>query len=57
MIWGLPMRAFVLTGYGAVSDNVQLAEIPDPVAGPGEVLGLGLTVPPTLRARADQLIE
>jgi alcohol dehydrogenase len=32
------MRAFVLTGYGAVSDNVQLAEIPDPVAGRGEVL-------------------
>jgi alcohol dehydrogenase len=38
MIQGLPMRAFVLTGYGAVSDNVRLAEIPDPVAGPGEVL-------------------
>jgi alcohol dehydrogenase len=32
------MRAFVLTGYGAVSDNVRLAEIPDPVAGPGEIL-------------------
>ncbi len=32
------MRAFVLTGYGAVSDNVRLMEIPDPVAGPGEVL-------------------
>jgi alcohol dehydrogenase len=32
------MRAFVLTGYGAVSENVRLAEIPDPVAGPGEVL-------------------
>jgi alcohol dehydrogenase len=32
------MRAFVLTGYGAVSDNVRLAEIPDPVAVPGEVL-------------------
>jgi alcohol dehydrogenase len=32
------MRAFVLTGYGAISDNVRLAEIPDPVAGPGEVL-------------------
>jgi alcohol dehydrogenase len=32
------MRAFVLTGYGAVSDNVRLAEIPDPVAGLGEVL-------------------
>src|SRR5579872_2510718 len=35
---GLPMRAFVLNGYGAVSDNVRLAEIPDPVAGSGEVL-------------------
>jgi NADPH:quinone reductase-like Zn-dependent oxidoreductase len=32
------MRAFVLTGYGAISDHVRLAEIPDPVAGPGEVL-------------------
>jgi alcohol dehydrogenase len=32
------MRAFVLTGYGAISDNVRLAEIPGPVAGPGEVL-------------------
>jgi alcohol dehydrogenase len=32
------MRAFVLTGYGAISDNVRLAEIPDPVAGSGEVL-------------------
>src|SRR3981081_2654842 len=32
------MRVFVLTGYGAISDNVRLAEIPDPVAGPGEVL-------------------
>ena len=32
------MRAFVLTGYGAVSDSVRLADIPDPVAGPGEVL-------------------
>jgi alcohol dehydrogenase len=32
------MRAFVLTGYGAVSDNVRLAEIPDPVAGHGEIL-------------------
>lgn len=32
------MRAFILTGYGAVSDNVRLAEISDPAAGPGEVL-------------------
>jgi alcohol dehydrogenase len=32
------MRAFVLTGYGAISDNVRLTEIPDPIAGPGEVL-------------------
>src|SRR5882672_5948707 len=32
------MRAFVLTGYGAISDNVRLAEMADPVAGPGEVL-------------------
>jgi alcohol dehydrogenase len=32
------MRAFLLTGYGAISDNVRIAEIPDPVAGPGEVL-------------------
>src|SRR5258706_12981416 len=33
-----PMRAFVLTGYGTIADHVRLAEIPDPVAGPGEVL-------------------
>src|ERR1700733_9147805 len=32
------MRAFLLGGYGAISDNVRLGEIPDPVAGPGEVL-------------------
>jgi alcohol dehydrogenase len=32
------MRAFVLTGYGAIAYNVRLAEIADPVAGPGEVL-------------------
>jgi len=31
------MRAFVLTGYGAISDNVRLTEMADPVAGPGEV--------------------
>ena len=32
------MRAFVLVGYGAISDNVRLAQLADPVAGPGEVL-------------------
>ena len=32
------MRAFLLTGYGAIADHVRLAEIPDPVAGPGEVV-------------------
>jgi len=32
------MRAFVLSGYGAISDHVRLTEIPDPVASPGEVL-------------------
>src|SRR3984885_5259167 len=32
------MRAFVLTGYGAISDNVRLGEIADPAAGPGEVV-------------------
>ena len=32
------MRAFVLTGYGAITDNVRLAQLPDPVAGSGEVL-------------------
>lgn len=32
------MRAFVLTGYGAIADNVRLAELADPVAGPGEVV-------------------
>jgi alcohol dehydrogenase len=32
------MRAFVLTGYGTISDNVRLAEIPEPLAGPSEVL-------------------
>src|SRR5258705_3745645 len=33
-----PMRAFVVTGYGTIADHVRLAEIPDPVEGPGEVL-------------------
>ena len=32
------MRAYLLTGYGAVSDNVRLAEISDPRAGAGEVV-------------------
>jgi len=32
------MRAFLLGGYGAISDNVRLGEIPGPVAGPGEAL-------------------
>ena len=32
------MRAFLLTGYGAISDHVRLAEIADPAPGPGEVL-------------------
>jgi alcohol dehydrogenase len=32
------MRAFVFTSYGAVSGNVRIAELPDPVAGSGEVL-------------------
>ena len=32
------MRAFVLTGYGAIADNVRLAQLPDPVAASGEVL-------------------
>ena len=32
------MRAFLVTGYGATADHVRLAQIADPVAGPGEVL-------------------
>jgi alcohol dehydrogenase len=32
------MRAFVLTGYGAITDNVRLAQLPDPIAASGEVL-------------------
>jgi alcohol dehydrogenase len=32
------MRAFVLTGYGAISDHVRLAELPDPVAGPNQIV-------------------
>jgi alcohol dehydrogenase len=32
------MRAYLLTGYGAVSDNVRLAQIPDSLAGAGEVV-------------------
>jgi alcohol dehydrogenase len=32
------MRAYLLSGYGAVSDNVRLAEIANPRAGTGEVV-------------------
>ena len=32
------MRAYLLTGYGAVADHVRLAEIPDPRAAAGEVV-------------------
>jgi alcohol dehydrogenase len=32
------MRAFVLTGYGAVNDKVRLGQVPDPVAAAGEVV-------------------
>jgi len=32
------MRAFVLSGYGTITDNVRLAQLPDPVAALGEVL-------------------
>jgi alcohol dehydrogenase len=32
------MRAYLLTGYGAVADTVRLAEIADPRAGAGEVV-------------------
>jgi len=32
------MRAFVLTGYGAVADKVRLMQVPDPVANAGEVV-------------------
>jgi alcohol dehydrogenase len=32
------MRAYLLTGYGTVADNVRLAEIADPIAGVGEVV-------------------
>jgi alcohol dehydrogenase len=32
------MRAYLLTGYGAVSGNVRFAEIPDSRAGAGEVV-------------------
>ncbi len=31
------MRVFVLTGYGSISGNVRLADMPDPVAAPGEI--------------------
>jgi alcohol dehydrogenase len=32
------MRAFVLDGYGAIADHVRLVDMPDPVAGPEDVL-------------------
>src|SRR5437868_5540692 len=32
------MRAYLLTGYGAVADNVRLAEIAEPRAAAGEVV-------------------
>jgi NADPH:quinone reductase-like Zn-dependent oxidoreductase len=32
------MRAFLLNGYGAIAEHVKLADVADPVAGPGEVL-------------------
>ena len=32
------MRAFLLNGYGAIADHVRLADVADPVAGPGDVL-------------------
>jgi alcohol dehydrogenase len=32
------MRAYLLTGYGAVADNVRLAEIADPRAAAGKVV-------------------
>jgi alcohol dehydrogenase len=32
------MRAFVLTGYGAVAGNVRLVDVPDPVANSGEIV-------------------
>lgn len=32
------MRAYVMTRYGKVADVVRLADVPDPVAGPGQVV-------------------
>ena len=32
------MRAYQFTGYGPIASNVALADIPDPVVRPGEVL-------------------
>ena len=32
------MRAFVPLGYGKISDSVRLAEIPEPLPVPSEVL-------------------
>jgi alcohol dehydrogenase len=32
------MRAFLLDGYGTIADHVRLADVADPVPGPGDVL-------------------
>ena len=32
------MRAFLVDGYGAITDHVKLADVADPVPGPGDVL-------------------
>lgn len=32
------MRAYVMTGYGKVSDVVRLVDMPEPAAGPGQVV-------------------
>ena len=32
------MRAFLLDGYGAITDHVRLAEVADPIASPEQVL-------------------
>lgn len=49
------MKAWVLTGHGPPEKVLQLREIPDPVAGPGEVLveseGFGLNYADTMAVR------